>query len=169
MRKYSEEAELFDSLQDPVTRFFFKNLHPTKDEIAEFMNQDEFKREVDTNKYKSIIDVEASKVKEARASKPEDSAKKSKRIVLGNVQNKDEHNDAPQDTSHGSSNSTAASLKVCEATCHEETSSAQPNEPNIKPEKENLKMAKVDVKVLDRNMLRDQLQKILASEDNPLL
>jgi general secretion pathway protein D len=162
-KKYAREAELFDSLQDPVTRFFFKNKHDYQHEMDDFVDQDEFKRTINTDRYKSIVDVEST-VKEAQASTTN---KNAKRIVLTNVNDQKSAN-KPADT--------AATSTVCAAQPNKENIAPQPasaqSDPltaNVVPLKENITMAKVDVKKMDRNKLRDQLQKILESEDNPLL
>jgi general secretion pathway protein D len=165
-KKYSNEAELFDSLQDPVTRFFFKRVHDSQGEIDEFVNQDEFKREVNTNKYKTIIDVDAAKVKEAQAQKPQDTNKKTKRIVLTNV-DKDKNVETKHHATEPALNPAATTTKVCAANPDKEN--ADPLTTNVKPQQEDIALAKVDVKKMDRNMLRDRLQKILEAEDNPLL
>jgi len=170
-KKYSNEAELFDSLQDPVTRFFFKRVHNSQEEINDFVGQDEFKREVNTNRYKSIIDVESATVKEAKAENVENAAKPSKRFVLGNVPEKDKNPDAQKAVTNPTTNT--ASQKVCAAQPDKENITPKAASPQSgdhdKPQQENITMAKVDVKKMDKNLLRDQLQKILASEDNPLL
>lgn len=165
-KKYSNEAELFDSLQDPVTRFFFKRVHSSEDEINEFVQQDEFKRSVDNGKYKNVIDVDAAIVKEARVSKPKDAQKKSKRIILSNV-DKDKQNNTEQDATKHALDTTPTPTTICDAL--KEKDNINQLSTNIKPERENIAVAKIDVKKMDHNMLREQLQKILESEDNPLL
>lgn len=165
-KKYSREAELFDSLQDPVTRFFFKQQYDKRKDIEDFVNQDEFKREVKTERYKSIIDVEAPQIKEAQA--PESPDKKSKRIVLTNVQANND--DAQNSVKNAVSDTASATQKVCVAQPDKENArpQSQPDQ-SAKPSQENIAVAKVDVKKMDRDLLRDQLQKILEAEDNPLL
>ena len=165
-KKYAREAELFDSLQDPVTRFFFKNKHDYQHEMDDFVDQDEFKRTVNTDRYKSIIDVESTTIKETKAP---NTNKNAKRIMLTNVNDE-------KDAAKPALDPAASSQTVCAAQPNKEniapqSASAQPDPlaTNVAPQKENITMAKVDVKNMDRNKLRDQLQKILAAEDNPLL
>lgn len=165
-KKYSNEAELFDSLQDPVTRFFFKRVHSSEDEINQFVKQDEFKRSVDIGKYKNVIDVDAATIKEARAPEPNSAKKKSKRIVLTNI-DKEKNNNQKEDALKALLNASDEATKICANDANKEN--IEPLATNIKPEKENLTLAKVDVTKMDQNVLRQQLQKILESEDNPLL
>ena len=169
--KYSQEAELFDSLQDPVTRWYFKRAHDHQQETQDFVNQDEFKRQVNTGQYKSVIDVEqAQSIKEAQALAPvKDSTK---RVVLTNLNDKDKSLPDTKDLP----DTGATSQKICAVQPTQAPSTPAPTlavtekrTTDVKPQQENIAMAKVDVKKLDKNLLKQQLQKILESEDNPLL
>ncbi len=43
--KYINEAQLFDTLRDPITRFFFRTNVDINDEVNEFISKDELKRD----------------------------------------------------------------------------------------------------------------------------
>jgi hypothetical protein len=44
-KKYAQEGMLFDTLKDPVTRWFFKTESEVVDTVNDFLSDDEFKRE----------------------------------------------------------------------------------------------------------------------------
>jgi hypothetical protein len=46
-KQYANEGDLFDGLQDPVTRWFFKTGTPASELIDEFIKKDEYQR-IDT-------------------------------------------------------------------------------------------------------------------------
>jgi hypothetical protein len=45
-KKYLQEGELFDTLQEPITRWFFKSETPATEIIDEFLKKDEYQNSV---------------------------------------------------------------------------------------------------------------------------
>jgi len=175
-KQYSQEAELFDSLQDPVTRWFFKRAYKPQEEIKDFMDQDEFKRKSNVQLYKSVIDVEQAASVEETSTPPKekDSGKKAKRIVLSNLNDKQNDKTPDVEAKPASSAPSAPNTKVCAAPEKQlppaQTQKAiDPVTEQVKLQPETTTIAKADLQKLDRAMLKDQLQKMLAAEDNPLL
>jgi len=62
-KTYAKEGALFDSLRDPITRFFFKPDINAQQVIDSFMNKDEFKQTEFADAYAYKSDVQEEKVK----------------------------------------------------------------------------------------------------------
>jgi general secretion pathway protein D len=180
-KKYSDEAELFDSLQDPVTRWFFKRTYDPQAEIKDFMDQDEFKRVANNKEYKNVVDVEQAASPEEMNDAPKNEKKaKSKRIVLSNL---DEKGKPKEDTAKADalrdvikSSVPEPTTKVASATHETPVKTASPiddiltTQPTLQPEEMRVASANSPLKQeAHRAMLKEKLQKILETEDNPLL
>lgn len=88
-KKYSKEGSSFDTLKDPITRWYFKRDHNTNNAINEFITKDEFKQ----IPIRTFIDTEMSEASinnAAVATHEEKTIKKPKRIVLSNVKPSEE-------------------------------------------------------------------------------
>lgn len=167
-KRYSQDAELFDSLQDPVTRWFFKRPYSAQDEIRGFMNQDEFKRQGNMEQYKSLVDAEQAAVVQDN-NKPAKDKKNVKRIVLTNVDDKN----AEQPTQGASNTSTEKVIEKDVQVCAIEKPAALANHDIIttptKLQPENIAIASADAVEKHKAILKDKFQKLLQAEDNPLL
>ncbi len=172
IRQYCKESEAFDSLQDPITRWFFKNDYDPQKELKEFMDLDEFKRHPDPKQYKSLVDTEqAASVEEANAPDKKNKDKKSKRIVLTNVDKKEDVTtviQAPHDM-HTATPTPDTSTKVAAAEKPTALADVVSSFEPLPEQSTSMTVASAPAPQRDMNALRSQLQKILEAEENPLL
>lgn len=181
-RQYSKSGELFDTLRDPITRWFFKKEYDPQKDISDFLAQDEFKKQPNKIQYKTLVDTEQAlsgeeiALDEQNQHEPNTPASKGdpkevKRIVLGNVKN----NNADSANESCDSENTEISddrAPIC-------TASSAPNTPPINEDPllallndqpDSIQPADNEAsKKLHITSLRERLQDILMSEDNPLL
>lgn len=165
-KKYAAEGDLFDSLQDPITRWFFRKSYNPDAAIQDFMEQDEFKRRPPKEEYKTVVDAEQAASIEEIAEPKKETEKKSKSVVLTNL-NADgsthEVTKVPQRPPSLGELHTASPQKQASSKNDDALLAL------LQKDKQGTQLASADIKAAHTAALKDRLQQLLQEEENPLL